>query len=172
MKRLLYLFLFLPVVVFSQEGETTIKEGAPEDLKDQKIIIFKHEKIEVTANKKEGKQAKYLYLRQTNHNKVVDEANMKLQGAALEYPYEYALSSKSAYEALLRAGYKYILDSRAYDYENLLTQPNEGELIVYEYFLRDIGNRIAYKVFELDEMQIYDSKLLIKKLNKAIKKIK
>ena len=171
MKRLLYLLLVLPTIVFSQEEETTIKEGAPGDLKDQKIIIFKHEKIEVTANKKDGKEAKYLYLRQTNHNKVVDEANMKLQGAAMEYPYEYALSTKSAYEALLKAGYKYILDSRAYNYENLSTQPNEGELIVYEYFLRDMENRIAYKVFELDEMKIYDSKLMIKKLNKAIKKV-
>mgnify|MGYP007095013551 CR=1 FL=1 len=170
MARILTLLLLLPAMVFSQEAETVVKEGAPSDLKEEKIIILKHSKIEVTADKKGGREAKYIYLRQTNHNQVVGEANEKLAEAAMEYPYGYAIASKSSYEALLKAGYKYVLDSKAYDYEHVSVQPNEGELIIFEYFLRDIANNVAYKVFELDEMKIYDSKLLIKKLNKAVRK--
>jgi len=169
MKYLVYIiFCTLPSFLFAQEA--IIKEGIPKDLESSKLIILKHEKIKVTADKKVGKEAKYLYLRQTNHNQITDEANEKLLGAAMEYPYEYALATRSSYEPLLKAGYKYVLDSQAYEYDNLYEQPKEGELIIYEYFIRDIENNIAYKVFELDEMQIYDSKALIKKLNKAIHK--
>lgn len=170
MKALLLILLF-PLALFSQEGETIIKEGAPKDIKTEKIIILKHESIKVTADKKASREAKYIHLRQTNHNKVIHEANTKLEGALLQYPHGYAISSRSAYKPLLKAGYKYVLDSQAYTYEHVSVQPNEGELIVFEYFLRDIENNIAYKVFELDEMKIYDSKLLVKKLNKAVKKV-
>lgn len=170
MKHLLYFLILVPSFLFAQEGSVIIKEGVPKDLEASKLILLKHEKIQVTANKKDGKEAKYLYLRQSNHNQVVEEANAKLLGAAMEYPYGYALATRSSYEPLLKAGYKYVLDSQAYEYENLYSQPNEGELIIYEYFIRDIENNIAYKVFELDEMKIYDSKLLIKKLNRAVHK--
>jgi len=168
MKFILALVFTLPFMSFAQEMK--VVEGLPPDLEKSKIIFFKHEKIKITADKKSGSEGKYLHERQTNHNKVIQEANQKLNIATFDYPYDYAISSKSVYKPLLKAGYKYILDSKAYSYENLKTQPNEGELIIYEYFIIDPVKKKAYKVFELDEMKIYDSKLMIKKLSKAIKK--
>lgn len=169
MKRLLFFCFLLPLIAFSQE-DTVFKTGVPKDLANTRIIFLQHEKVKVTADKKESKEAKYLYLRQTNHNKVILESNKELIVAAFDYPFTYALGTRSSYKSLLKAGYKYVLDSRAYDYSNLEGQPNEGELIIHEYFIVDVRNSIAYKVFELDEMKIYDSKLLMKKLIKAIKK--
>ncbi len=170
MSRILLFIFLLPFISLAQEDPVITKNGIPKDLAQAKIIFLQHERIKVTANKKDGKQAKYLYLRQTNHNKVILEANKELIVAAFDYPYGYAFATKSSYKALLKAGYKYVLFSNAYDYSNLMEQPNEGELLIYEYFIMDVEKRIAYKVFELDEMKIYDSKLLMKKLNKAIKK--
>lgn len=164
-----YLILFIfPFFLNSQN--TIIKEGIPDDLKENKIIFFKHQKIQVTADPEESNQSEYLHLRQINHNEVIEEANQKLKTAALDYPFDYAIATKSTFEPLLSAGYKYILDSEAYNYKNLESQPKEDVLIIYEFFIRDLVNNIAYKVFELDEMKIYDSKLMIKKLNKATKK--
>lgn len=167
MKKIVFFLFLAPFIALTQEH--IFVEGIPKDLENEKIIILKHEKVDVTANKKDGREAKYLYQRQTSHNKVIQEANLKLKGAALSYPYGYAIASKSTYESLLPAGYKYVLQSSAYSYDNLKSQPEEGELIVYEYFIHDVENNLAYKVFELDEMKIYDFKLIIKKLNKAIK---
>ena len=168
MRILIFSLFYLPTLLFSQDY--IIKEGVPKDLDQYKIIFFKHEKVEVTADKEDGAQGKYLYLRQTNHNEVIKEANEELEAAAMKYPLGYAISTKSAYEPLLKAGYKYILTSNAYNYDNLSKQPEEGVLIIYEYFIQDLTSNIAYKVFELDEMQIYHSKLMIKKLNNAVKK--
>jgi len=50
-----------------------------------------------------------------------------------------------------------------------MAQPPEDELLVFKYFIFDMQNNIAYEVFRLDEMKVYDFKLVIKKLNKAIK---
>ena len=168
MKYLTLLIILIPAFLFSQE--TTIKKGVPEDLNQSKLIILKHEQIEVKVTSDDKKEEKYLLLRQNNHNKVSKESNAKLLGASSEYPFEYDLAYKSEYKPLIDSKCKYILDSSVYNNENISTQPNEGELIVYEYFIRDIENNIAYKVFELDEMKVYDSKLIIKKLSKAVKK--
>ena len=167
-KTLFFTFIFLPLISFGQDY--IIKEGVPDDLKEYKIIFFKHQKIEVTADKENGAQGEYLHLRQINHNEVVEEANEKLIAAAAEYPFGYAISTTDSYKPLVKSGYKYILTSKAYQYDNLRKQPEEDVLIIFEYFIVDITSNIAYKVFELDEMKVYDSKLMIKKLNKAIKK--
>ena len=167
MKNLLFFLILLPLGAFAQE--TILMKGIPGDLEDEKIIFLEHEKVDVTADKKDSKEAKYLYLRQTNHNKVISDANIKLRGAALSYPYKYAIASPSTYEALQKAGYKYVFQSNVYKYDHLKTQPEEGELVVFTYYIFDAEKNIAYEVFELDEMKIYDFKAVIRKLNKAIK---
>jgi len=168
MRALLFIVLGFPF--FCNAQGYVIKEGVPADLDKNKIIFLNHDKIMVTAIEDSSDQQDYLHLRQTNHNKVIKESNSKLKVAALEYPFPYVISTKSTYETLVKAGYKYLLDSRAYNYDNLKVQPTEDELIVYEYFIRDLTTNLAYKVFELDEMKIYDGKLIIKRLNKAVKK--
>ncbi|MBD99278.1 MAG: hypothetical protein CMO34_05490 [Verrucomicrobia bacterium] len=167
MKRFAFLLLLLPFVLNSQP---IVRDGLPLDLNQEKIILLKHEKIEVKADKKAGKQQKYLYLRQSNHNSVIEESNEKLILAAMDYPFEYAISTLSKYKSILKAGYKYVLISNVYKNEHLYSQPNEGELIVFEYFILDVNENVAFKVFELDEMKVYDSKMLIRRLNKALKK--
>ena len=168
-KKLTSILLFsIPVLLFAQS--TRIVKGLPSDLDQEKIIFFKHDKVEITANEDGGEQDEYVHLRQTNHNKVIEEANEELTVAAMEYPFDYAISTKSKHEPLLAAGYRYILDSRVYANKHLSDQPKEDELIVFEYFIVDTQNDIAYKVFELDEMKVYDSKMLIRRLNRALKK--
>lgn len=70
---------------------------------------------------------------------------------------------------MAKAGYKYVLQSAVYKYDNLKGQPKDNELIVYEHFIYDMQNNIAYEVFRLDEMKVYDFKLVMKKLLRAIK---
>ncbi len=166
MKKLFFLFLFLPITVLAQEP--TFKKGIPDDLDKEKIIFLEHEPIKVTAREKSKKAEKYLYERQTNHNKVLNESNQILNGAALAYPFEYAITTPSTYLALAKAGYKYVLQSSVYNYDHLTGQPTEDELTVFGYYIFDMENNIAYEVFHLDEMKVYDFKLIIKKLNKAI----
>lgn len=167
MKLLLVALITLPAFLFAQEP--TFKKGIPDDLDKEKIIFLEHEPIEITADPKESKQSKYVYRRQENHNRVIEESNIKLQGAALSYPYEYAITTPSTYKSLVKAGYKYVLKSNVYNYEHLMKQPTEDVLIVFEYFIHDVEKNIAYKVFQMDEMKVYDGRLLIKKLNRAIK---
>lgn len=170
MKYLLALLLTLPCSLFAQEP--TLMKGVPEELKDEKIIFLEHEKIDLTEKTEEMSRAewKYLNLRQTNHNKVISQANEKLKAAALSYPYAYAIASPSTYESLQKAGYRYILQSNVYSYNHLKEQPKEGELLVFTYYIYDTERNIVYEIFELDEMKVYDFKTVIKKLNKAIKK--
>jgi len=168
LRATLLAFILIPCFVHSQDYQ--IKEGVPTDLDTFKIIFFKHQKIDVKADREDGARGKYLHLRQTNHNQVIKEANEKLIAAASDYPFGYAISTIDAYKPLVKAGYKYILTSKAYQYENLYKQPEEDVLIIYEYFIVDLTQNVAYKVFELDEMKVYDSKLMIKKLNREVKK--
>jgi hypothetical protein len=168
MTKLLFLLLFTPFLCLSQEP--TFQEGIPDDLDQEKIIFLQHEPVEVTAREKSKKAEKYLYERQTNHNRVIIESNIKLKGAALKYPYEYGITGPSTYSKLAEAGYKYVLQSSVYKYDYLKGQPAENEMIVYEYFIYDMENNVAYEVFKIDEMKVYDFKLIIRKLNKAIKR--
>lgn len=167
MKYFVFFLFLLPLTLLAQEP--TFKKGIPDDLDKEKIIFLQHEAIKVTADKKGSKADKYLYERQTNHNNVIEESNLKLTGAALEYPYEYAITTPSTYMSLAKAGYKYVLQSAVYKYDYLKGQPKDNELIVYDYFIYDMQNNIAYEVFRLDEMKVYDFKLVMKKLLRAIK---
>lgn len=166
--RLLVLLFVLPLFSI---GQTTFLNGVPNDLDQNKIIFLKHEPVDVTADPKESKAEKYVHHRQKNHNRVIDESNQELAAAALKYPFEYAIATQSSYESLVPAGYKYVLISQVYKNEYLKKHPEEDELIVFEYFILDVEGNIAYKVFELDEMKVYDSKMLMRKLNKEIKKV-
>ena len=170
MNKIFFLLFFLPIAVLAQEP--TFKKGIPDDLDKEKIIFLKHEPIKVTARKKSKKAEKYLYERQTNHNKVIEESNQILKGAALAYPFEYAITTPSTYISLAKAGYKYVLQSSVYKYDHLQDQPTEDELVVFTYFIYDMENNIAYEVFHLDEMKVYDFKLIIKRLKRAIKAAK
>ena len=162
-------FLFLAQNVLM--AQTVHLTGCPENLNKEKIIILKHEPIKITANPNDSKAQKYVFERQMTHNRVIKEANRELTVAAMKYPFNYGLATQSTYLNLAKAGYKFVLISQVYKNEYLNTHPGDQELIVFEYFIYDLEYDIAYKVFELDENKVYDSKLLIRKLNKELKKI-
>ena len=167
MKNLFFLLLFVPIVALAQQP--TFKKGIPDDLDKEKIIFLEHEPIKLSQFEEQTKSTEYILQRQENHNNVLKESNRKLKGAALEYPFEYAITTPSTYFSLAKAGYKYVLQSSVYKYDHLMSTPAEGELIVFEYYIFDMENNIVYEVFHIDEMKVYDFKLIIKKLNKAIK---
>ena len=165
MKQLLFVLLIFPLFLIAQEP--TFKKGIPDDLDEEKIILLEHEPIELSIFERKTKSSKYILRRQRNHNKIIEQSNLKLKGAALEYPFEYAITTPSTYLSLAKAGYKYVLQSSVYTYKHLKQQPSE--LTVFEYYIYDMRNNIAYEVFQIDEMEVYDFKLVIKKVNKAIK---
>lgn len=168
MKFFYSLLLIFPLFLSAQEF--TLAEGLPNDLKTEKVIFLAHQAIEVTFNPEKGKAEEYLHLRQINHNEVIEEANNELEKFAQRYPFEYAISNQSDYKELVLKGHKYVLESEVYDYDHLYRHPEEDELIVFEYFLIDLYNGKAYKVFELDEMKVYDAKLLIRKFSRVLKR--
>lgn len=168
MMRFLFLMLFIPLVSFSQ---VQILNGLPTDLDKEKIIFLQHEPMKITINPKESRANKYIYHRQKTHNRVIDEANQELLTAAMSYPFKYALASFSSYKKLKDAGYKYVLYSTVYKNDYLKKHPEEDELIVFEYFILDMEQDLAYKLFEMDEMKVYDSKMLMRKLNRALKNL-
>jgi hypothetical protein len=164
MKQFLFILLIFPLFLIAQEP--TFKKGLPDDLDKEKIILLEHEPIELSVFERNTKSSKYILRRQENHNEIIEQSNLKLKGAALEYPFEYAITTPSTYLSLAKAGYKYVLQSSVYTYKHLKQQPSE--LIVFEYFIYDMQNNIAYEVFRIDEMKVYDFKLIMRKLNKAI----
>jgi len=165
MKQSLLILLIFPLFLTAQEP--TFKKGLPEDLDREKIILLEHEPIELSIFEKKTKSSKYILRKQKNHNQIIQQSNLKLKDAALEYPFEYAITTPSTYLSLAKAGYKYVLQSSVYTYKHLKQQPLE--LIVFEYFIYDMQNNIAYEVFRIDEMKVYDFKLIMRKLNKVIK---
>lgn len=168
MQKILLLILFLPFFLSAQDY--ILEKGLPNDLNKEKVIFLKHQAIEVTYDPEEGSAEEYLHLRQINHNEVIEEANEELEKYAKGYPFEYTISNQSDYKELILKGHKYVLESKVYDYEHLNRHPEEDELIVFEYFLIDLYNGKAYKVFELDEMKVYDAKLLIRKFSRVLKR--
>lgn len=167
--RKIWLFIFmLPFLLPAQDF--ILEEGLPDDLHQEKVIFLKHQTIEVTFDPKQGNAEEYLYLRQINHNEVITEANNDLAKFAQRYPFDYTLSEQDDYKSLVLKGYKYVLESEVYDYDHLYRHPEEDELIIFEYFLIDLYNGKAYKVFELDEMKVYDAKLLIRKFSRKLKR--
>ena len=169
MRAILFLLIISSFSLLKAQ-ETTIIDGFPKDLDKEKIIFLKHEPINITANPKESKAEKYVYLRQKNHNKVIEESNKKLVVAALQYPYSYALGTESSYFDLAKSGYKYVLISQVYKNDHLKKHPDEDVLIVFEYYMLDLQKNLAYKVFELDEMKVYDSKMMMRKFMKEMKR--
>lgn len=165
-------FILLLTALFTgiNAQETTIVDGFPKDLDSEKIIFLKHEPMQITANPKESKEEKYVYMRQKNHNKVIDESNKKLVVAALDYPFSYAFGTQSTYMDLAKSGYKYVLISQVYKNDHLKKHPDEDILIVFEYFILDMEKNLAYKAFEMDEMKVYDSKMMIRRLMKEVKR--
>lgn len=166
--RFLILLLLWPML---GEAQTQVLKGLPTDLDKEKIVFLQHEPLKITVNPKNSRADKYIYHRQKTHNKVIDESNQELLVAAMSYPFKYALASYTSYEKLNEAGYKYVLYSNVYKNDYLKKHPEEDELIVFEYYVMDMDNDIAYKVFEMDEMKVYDSKMLMRKLNRALKSL-
>ena len=152
-------------------GQDEIKKGVPEDLDKEKIIILMHEKVEVGSANENQSTANYVVRRQENHNTVSDEFNQKLNKAfESKYPFDYVLAYPSEMDQFFDQGYKYVLYSNVYSYEHLKDQPNEGELIVFTYVIKDRSKTVVYEVFELDEMKVYDANMILKKLNREAKK--
>jgi hypothetical protein len=168
MGKIWLFILMLPFLLSAQDF--ILEEGLPDDLNQEKVIFLKHQAIEVTFDPEKGSAEEYLHLRQINHNEVIEEANNELEEFAKRYPFEYTVSNQSDYKELVLKGYKYVLQSEVYDYDYLYRHPEEDELIVFEYFLIDLYNGKAYKVFELDEMKVYDAKLLIRRFSRKLKR--
>ncbi|MEX2380610.1 MAG: hypothetical protein WD530_07685 [Vicingaceae bacterium] len=168
MKKLWLVFFLFPFLLYAQDF--ILEEGLPDDLHQEKVIFLKHQAIEVTFDPEKGSAEEYLHLRQINHNEVIEEANEELEKFAKRYPFKYTISNQSDYKELVLKGYKYVLESEVYDYDHLYRHPEEDELIVFEYFLIDLYNAKAYKVFELDEMKVYDAKLLIRRFSRKLKR--
>ena len=166
-KAILISILLTPFLVNAQ---VEIINGVPEDITDSKIIFLRHEKIEIGTDEENEAAKEYIILSQNTHNEATEEYNKNLDIASKQYPYSHTISSPSAYLSLKDQGYKYVLDSELFKYEHLRSQPEEDALIVFEYYLRDLTSEKLYAVFEIDEMMVYDAKLVIKKLNKALEK--
>lgn len=164
---LLFGFIFLSSIkLWSQEAISM--DGLPEGLKTEKLIILKHESIEIGTEEEDEKSKKYVLQRQENHNKVLAEFNTELEAASSSYPFESSLAFPSEIKSM-SSNYRYVLYSSVYEYEFLKSQPKEGELIIFSYFIKDTNTGTMYPLFEMDEMKIYDAKMMMKKLKKKIK---
>lgn len=159
----------LPKLVSSQETE--LIDSLPADLNRETLIILKHEKIDLGTMEEDERSKKYVIHRQENHNRVTEEFNRELELAADKYyQLNYQLAFPSDLALLDKQAFKYVLYSHVYDYEYLKSQPNEGELLIYHYVIKDRNSNKVYSVFEIDEMKVYDAKLIMRKLAKEVKK--
>jgi hypothetical protein len=144
------------------------KEGIPDQLKSEKLIFLKHESIAVGTEEEDENSKKYVILRQENHNKVLKEFNAELEAAVSHYPFESILAFPSELKSMASEN-RYVLYSSVYEYEFLKSQPKEGELIVFSYFIKDNETGKMYPLFEMDEMKIYDAKMMMKRLKRKLK---
>ncbi len=165
---MLLLFLASPIGMLAQEK--IINEGVPADLDKETLIILKHEAIEVGTEEESESTRKYVIRRQENHNRVLLEFNAELEEAAEKlYPFQYILAFPSEIDSLMKNGHKYVLYSNAYVYDYLKGQPVEGELIVFGYYIKNQTGNEVFQTFELDEMKIYDAKMIMRKLRRDLK---
>lgn len=168
MKWLMSLLLMLPILLLGQEAK--VIEGLPSDLNTEKLIFLQHEPMKVGTEEENQKTKEYVIQRQENHNRVAKEFNTELAIALNEsYPFDYEIAFPSTYDSLLTAGAKYVLFSNNYTYDYLRNQPAEDELLVFGFFIKDQGSTTIYTLFELDEMKVYDAKMIVKKLMKQVK---
>ncbi len=158
--------IILPLLSIAQREY----EGLPDDLNEQKLILLNYEPININEKKPEGEEEKYIRRRKKLHNRAVEQANEYLRTSAIEYPFKYAIAGHSSYEKLVGAGYKYVLESNCFDNERLMKSPESGILLIYDFYIKDLTTGDIYILFHLDEMKVYDYRLIMKKLNKLVKK--
>lgn len=170
MKIFLQLFVFYLFFPFSLLAQKIITDSIPSDLAEEKVIFLKFDKVNLSEIDSTDKGNPYVLERQQRHNNIIEGVNADFEIQAKEYINPYKFSTLKKYKQAEFADCKYVLISRAYDNKHLVDHPEEDILIVFEYFLLDKQNMIAYKMFELDEMKVYDNKLIIKKFNKRISK--
>lgn len=161
--------LVLIVLPFIAAAQREYK-GLPDDLDKNKIIFLNYEPINISDGKPKGEEEKYIYTRKKQHNKAVEQANEYLKTAAIDYPFNYAIAGHSTYENLVSAGYKYVLECNSFDNERLMTSPESGVLLIYDFYIKDLTTGDVYVLFDLDEMKVYDYRLIMKKLNKLVNK--
>ena len=171
MNRVYIIFFTLLIPFLSIGQKTKVSEGVPPDLNASKLIILKHATISTGSEAEDKRTRKYVIQRQENHNRISEEFNKELEEAAKKYyPFEYILAFPSEIDSLMKLGYKYVLFSNVYDYEHLADQPPEGELLVFGYYIKDQELKNVFTLYEIDEMKVYDAKMMIRKLNKEAKK--
>jgi hypothetical protein len=166
-RPIILLIVLLAPLLLSAQREY---QGLPDDLDEHKLILLNYEPINISEEKPEGEEQKYIQTRKKLHNKAVDQANEYLRTSAIEYPFKYAIAGHSSYEKLVGAGYKYVLESNCFDNERLMKSPESGILLVYDFYIKDLTTGDIYILFHLDEMKVYDYRLIMKKLNKLVKK--
>ncbi len=157
---------FLSISVFAQKEYN----GLPDDLREQKIIFLNYEPINIPEERPKGEVEKYIFTRKKQHNRAAEQANNYLRTSAIEYPFKYAIAGHDSYTKLVGAGYKYVLESNSFDNERLMESPESGILLIYDFYIKDLTTGDIYLLFKLDEMKVYDYRLIIKKLNKLVKK--
>lgn len=160
------IFILLPLLSIAQREF----KGLPDDLDEHKLILLNYEPINISDNKPEGEEEKYIRMRKKLHKRAVVQANEYLRTSAIEYPFKYAIAGHSSYEKLVGAGYKYVLESNCFDNERLMKSPESGVLLIYDFYIKDLTTGDIYILFHLDEMKVYDYRLIMKKLNKLVKK--
>ena len=167
-KKMIAVFVLalIPVIGFAQKEF----KGIPEDLDQHKIIFLNYEPVNVSSEKPKSKEDRYIRDRKEQHNMATEQANDYLRTAALDYPYKYAIAKYSSYESLVEAGYKYVLLCNCFDNQRLMKSPESGVLLIYDFYIKDLTTGDIYLLFDLDEMKVYDYRLVMKKLNKLISK--
>ena len=136
----------------------------------EKIIFIKYEPINISDEEAVSEEDIHILTRKKQHNLATEQANEYLQTAAIDYPFDYALAAHSSYESLIPAGYKYVLECNSFDNERLMKSPESGILLIYDFHIKDLTTGDIYLLFELDEMKVYDYRLIMKKLLKLTSK--
>lgn len=145
-------------------------KGIPEDLAQEKIIFLNYEPINISDERPRSKEDRYIRERKEQHNMAAEQANDYLRTSALDYPYKYAIANHSTYKNLVEAGYKYVLECNCFNNERLMKSPESGVLLIYDFYIKDLTTGDIYLLFDLDEMKVYDYRLVMKKLNKLVNK--
>ena len=152
-------------------------EELPKDLNTSKVIFLRYDSVTVDAK---DKTAKYY---QQKHNRNVPAANKELAEAAKKYPFEYTIASRKNLDNLKSKGYKYVMDSEAFqnmsvgfrqDYNIISYGETRTKTAVsyhYKLYFKDMEKNVAYIISEkLTENQLYFPKYVMNKF--VISKVK
>mgnify|MGYP003660494319 CR=1 FL=1 len=139
------IFKILPVcllllISFCSHAQKEYK-GIPEDLAQEKIIFLNYEPINISDERPRSKEDRYIRDRKEQHNMAAEQA-----------------------------GYKYVLECNCFNNERLTKSPESGVLLIYDFYIKDLTTGDIYLLFDLDEMKVYDYRLIMKKLNKLVNK--